>query len=486
MLSNGPYRTVPLSLGRQFIGFGNPFLGQTPPDTRSLNRLENLTIPEIQNRILIAPPLLRLQDAIAKAAAQGGGYRGGFGGQGQGFRTEEQQAPDPALSAIQAAGLKIPTLSNDERTVLTQISMDPTADELADLAIIDGFFGVGLNPPSQYAVVPSLTPGVCKALSTSQAQLQAMIENAGSGERGGFGSYNYKMTVADAVAAWMVYAPQPQGRGWFAPKPGPSNATPDEVDAIKNSNFFCETPNGYPDIVYWGGKGNYAGWFGIDGNQAWGNIKLQVKNAITIMSVIASYPFPPPIDQYQAQFWVTAMPDIQKLINIGSPVDPDAVRYWVTLSVVANYSAMVDRIQADLKRAAKKAKRKAMMAAIGLAIASIVAAFILPAVIAAAVAVIKTVVQTEIDIQKRKEAAKQMADTAKLFEKDAPAFSAEVTKAGMMMDEAAAIEASNAAPSPEMKAAITEVAADTPSTGVSPLIPGGIAAAGLAAFLIFR
>src|SRR4029077_5143014 len=204
-------------------------------------------------------------------------------------------------------------------------------------------------------------------------------------------------------------------------QPFTPNVSSDDIAAVKNSQFFCETPKDYPgNVVWYGNPKNYASFFGIDPAQPWGNIKLQVQNAITIMSVATSYPFPPPRDQYTPQFWLTAMPDIQKLIAIGSPLDPDAVRYWITLFVVANYSAMSDRIEADLKRAAKKAKRKMMMQAIGLAIASIVAAFALPAIIAAAVAVIKTAVTTYIDIQKRKEAAKQMADTAKLFEKDAP------------------------------------------------------------------
>lgn len=445
MLAHGPYRTVPLSLGRQFIGYGNPFLGQD----KSINRLENLSIPLIQNRILIAPPLQKLQEKKAQSQAN---QKKGWGGRGL-------ATVDPAVEMLQNTGF--PTLTNDEQAVLTVIAMDPTSEELEDLALIDGFFS------------NSLTVDVCKGLKDPRS-----IQHFG-GFGGGRGQ-TYTPTQAESIVTWMTYVPQPVGR-WGGQKQAP-NISADEIDSVKNSSFFCETPKGHPALPW----GTPADWFGIDPNQAWGNIKPQVKNAMIIMDQISTFPFPPPIDQYVGQWWATAAPDLKNLAHIGSPVDPGAVRMWITLSVAANYSAMVDRIQAELKRKAKKAKRKALMKAIGLVLLSIIAIVALPATIALAVSAIQTVITTYQDIEKRKKAAKDMMEAAKMFEKDAPAYSAELEKTAKVLDEATAIQTGRETPSPEVQAAIEEVDAETPSTGISPLIPGGIAAAGLAAFLIFR
>ena len=272
-----------------------------------------------------------------------------------------------------------------------------------------------------------------------------------------------------------LYKPVQTGRGWGAKTPAP-NVTSDEIDSITGNKFYCQDPNSYPYT-----NSN----FGIDPNQAWGTIKMKVQNAITMAKVIADYPFPPPIDEYKGTFWQFAASDIQQMININSPLDPEAIRFWITLFVIGNYNAMVDKITADLKRKAKKAKRKELLKVIGLAVLGVIAAFVLPAVIAVIVTAIKTAVTTYIDIQKRKEAAKAMAESAKLFEKDAPAFSAEADKTAKLLDEVTALQEANAKNTPEMQAAIDEVDAETP--GTSPLLPiAGIAAAGVGAFLLFR
>lgn len=452
MLGNR-FRTVPLAMGRQFLGMGGPFMGQE----RSLDRLENLTIPAIQNRILTAPPVQKYFDAVQGAQSTGGFKK-------LGPINPAQNPLDPLGRLLHPSGM--PTLTEDEKTVLTLISLDPTEQELADLAIIDGFFP-GQSARYVQGFVPDLTQQICQMLKSGKIPQQF----------GGFGRGQIQPpSPAEAIAGWMLYKPAaPTGR--WAPRTTPEpNVTQDEIDSITGNKFFCQDPNSYPY--------NNSN-FGIDPSQAWGTIKMKVQNAITMAQVIADYPFPPPIDEYKGTFWQFAASDIQQMININSPLDPEAIRFWITLFVIGNYNAMVDKITSDLKRKAKAEKRKNLLKVIGLAVLGVIAAFVLPAVIAVIVTAIKTAVTTYVDIQKRKEAAKAMAESAKLFEKDAPAFSAEADKTAKLLDEVTALQTANQKPDPEMQAAIDEVAAETP--GTSPLLPiAGIAAAGVGAFLLFR
>jgi len=462
-LTNHPVRTVPLSLGRQFVGYPNPFLGQDQPSPVApsplpANRLDALTIPEIQNRILIAAPIQRMLTAQATGKQS----------------NVSLTVPLDLLNAVlQNSQKTLPTLTSDQITALTAISQNPTQDEISDLAIIDAFFGTD-----------ALTPALCKLLQNpgDSANFLDRAENS----RGGayYGNFWLDVTPADIIAGWLFYSGTissgSQSHYWDVTQ---SNTTPDERNAIMTNPFFCSPPASYPDIFYWGPKGNYGAWFSLDATQTWGALKMQVQNAITIMDVLAGYPFPPPIDQYPGTFWSKEMAGIQQIMNIGVLANPQAVDLWVTLATVQDYSAMVTQIETILKKKAKEQKRKAIMDGIGLAIASIVAAYVAPAIIAAAITVIKTAVTTYMEIEQRKEAAQNLEDTSKLFAKDAPAFSQKVSDAANTLDAASAAEQASAPPSPAIQAAIDEV----PGGGISPLVPvGGIAAAGLAVLFLFK
>lgn len=458
-----------------------------------LNRLDNLTVSTIMNRILAAPPLLQMQDALkaqaGKDQASAGRFRGwggGGGGGGGGFRGEEGV---PSLeSDILAWNPKLPSLTDDEKAVLALIAANPTTEELADLAMIDGFFPGPAENQWQERQGPNndLTQQICEGLKTG-TPVPVPNPNPGyQGGGGGFGGRFYMQpTLSQLILAWLLPAPLPTtlsqgGGGWRQPTMvTPTTVSADDVSALKKNPFYC------------GPAGSYSyrnPSFGIDTSQPWGAVKLKVKQSIIVGNTIAGFPFPPPIDQYLGYFWNAAHSDIQTIISTPTLIDPKSVKYWITLFVIAHYNEMVDRIQSDLKKEAKKKKRKMIIQAIGLAVLGIVAAIVLPAVIAAAVALIKTAITTYISIEEQKKAARAMADSAKLFEKDAPAFSAEAQDTAKMLDEVAAVQQYNQKPSPEMQDALNEVAAETPSTGVSPLIPigGGVAAAGLAAFLLFR
>ena len=480
LLTNGPVRAVPLRMGGTFLSFGTPFMGQ---QTSSLNRLDNIAVSTLMNRIVASAPVQELQAAFATAPAQKQNF-------GWGNRYNPNAPPPSAAQALsdeaQSWKLQLPSLTPDENAVLNLIASAPTDDELGDLAIVDGFFK---STPNRYSQAPTdnLTQAVCAGLKKGDpVSLPSSDVNAG---RAGFGAYRIQPPgPADLILAWLLPAPPaaPQGGGggggWGGlfrrqPEAPPPNVPQVEIDALKDSKFFCGPENSY---AYMNPN------FGISESDPWGNVKMKVKNAIVLGNVIAGYPFPPPIDQYKEYFWQAAASDIQSMLNAPTPIDPETARFWLTIFIIGNYNTMVDRIQSDLKKEAEKKKRKQLLVTIGLTVLGIVAAIVLPGLIAAAIAVIKSAITTYVQIEDQKKAAKAMADSAKLFEKDAPAFSAEAQHAAEILDVQAAMQEANAPNSPDMQAAIDEVAAQT-SSGPSPLlVGGGIAAAAAAALLIFR
>ncbi len=437
-----------LSGGRP-VDMSGFFMGEQPPTPAT--GLDSLTIVAIQNRAAATPLVERFLAEKAQLATRG--FRSG--------------PLPPPWDRLPASRTPVPEFSPGEKATILALAADPSSEVLDDLSLIDGFFGVLPSAEQYQQAEEAFTPELCS------------IMNGRSGG-GWMGRGNPTYSAAQMVAAWMNYVPT--GRGAVR------HVSTDEIEAIRSNPFYCGTAQSFPEVVYGSDKRNYAAWFNIDPNQTWGQVKVQVHNAVTVMGVVAGYPFPPPIDMEKAApFWILSIGDIQEIVRSPLPVDPEVVRVWITLQVLANYSAWVDRIAKDQKKKAKKAKRKAIMTAVGLALASIVAAFILPAMIALIVSAIKTAVTVYIDAQKRKKAAEEMAKASKMFAADAPAFSKEIDHANSLIDEQAAKQAAAAPPSPEVQAAITEVQAET-GPDLKTILPvgGGIAAAGLAAFLIFK
>jgi hypothetical protein len=440
-------KAIPLGPRGSFVGLGGPFMSQAP------SGLESLTITAIQNRILATPPLERLGAHLAS---------------GSGNRSIDPlnglvRSPQEPLGGIPHP----PSLSDAEISVIQSIAASPSSDDLDAIALITTFFAgrPGWGPDQQNKPwQTSLTQELCDLMNGRQSSF-------GRGQP----------TTAQQVYTWLT-ASTP-GRGL---SPGtPSNSSDAELEAIRSNPFFCGRPASLPDSLL--ALSSYADFFGIDGSGTWGSVKLQVENAVVVLNAVAAYPFPPPIDEYVIAFWAEMGGDIREIVSTPYPVDPEAVRIWITLSVLANYTDMTNKIEAELKRKAKKSKRKALMTTIGLVLASIVAAFLLPVVVGAIAAAIKTAVTTYIDAQKRRKAAQDMANASKMFADDAPAFSKEVDHAAQVMDQQAAEQEAAATPPPDVQAAIQEVKADTgPAWGTILPVGGGIAAAGLAVFAIFK
>jgi hypothetical protein len=472
-MTNGPIRTVPIRNAGSRLGLAGGFLGQ---NVGSTNRLYNVSIPAILGRIQLAPQIQTYLASLQqqKQNPQPGGF-GRFGGGGGGGGRMAYQEP--------ATPPNFPPMTDQEKQTLFEVAQNPTDEELKDLALIDSVF------TQHYAGSYTTTAEVCNYLSFAK-QYGAQIFGEAQGGGGAVGRgwfmprYGGSSDAALQPMGAYFFAPPLQaqgGRAWFSAQEQQVKL-PDS--SFMKDKFYCTLDNSSKSYqVPWDTR-DWVSWFGLDMVQPWGGLKLPVQNGQTIFSVVASFPFPPPIDKDRSYFWAPVMQYLPKLANIGQPIDPEALAAWVTMATIQNYDSIVNRMIADAKAEAKKKKRQAIIKAIGLSIAGIVAAFILPPIIAAIASMIKLAIETYIDLKQRREAAKQMADAAKMFEKDAPAFAAQVQKTADMMDASTAEAQANTPLTPEQSAAVQEVAAETPSAPIGHYVIGGVAAGGIVAALV--
>lgn len=469
-MTNGPIRTVPIRNAGSRLGLAGGFLGQ---NVGSTNRLYNVSIPAILGRIQLAPQIQAYLANLEQQKAHPQYQSGYFGGGGGGGRAVVQPAQPPTF----------PPMTDQEKQTLFEVSQNPTDEELKDLALIDSVF------TSHYAPSYTTTAEVCNYFTTAQQSGAEINYGGGGGNAFNRGWYmpRYGGSSDAALQAMAEYffvpPPAPQGGGgnYSGWRPEVKPQLPDS--SFMKDKFYCtldNKPGSYQ--VPWDQR-DWVSWFGLDTKQPWGGLKLPVQNGQTIFAGVAKFPFPPPIDQNRNYFWQPVMQYLPKLANIGGPIDPEALAAWITMATISNYDSITQRMIADAKAEAKKEKRRAIIKAIGLSLISIVAAFILPAIIVAIASLVKLAVETYIDLKQRREAAKQMADAAKLFEKDAPAFAAQVQKTADMMDASTAEAQANVPLTPEQSAAVQEVQAETPATPVGHYVVGGVAAGGIVAAL---
>lgn len=442
-----PLRTIPLRTGGRPLGMNGLFMGQDLP-----NRLNGITIPAIIGRIQISPGVQAYLNKLQEPPTQ----------QQQYGRFQRPPPPPPPPN--------FPPMSDAERQILFEISKNPTAQELEDLALIDDYF------TREFAQTYTTTAEVCYYASQPPG---AFVQGTGRwGGGGGVFGGERAANLPDVGLIEYLVPPPPviEQFNRYKQRQQPETEKPDL--SFLNDKFYCPNPKGkWSDVPF-------SGWFGIDTTKPWGEVKQTVKNGQIMLQVKSSFPYPPPIDTAPNALWNVLVPLLPKIANIGKPLDPEAFKAWLTMATLENYDAVTDAIIREAKRKAKKAKRKALISAIGLTIAGIVLAFIVPAVLAAAVSAIRTVVQLYIDEKERRKAAKALADAARMFEEDAPKFAAEVQKTADMLDSEAAQEAAAQPLTPEQLAAIQEVEAETPSTPIGTYVVGGVAATGLIAALV--
>lgn len=441
-----------------------PFLGE---DLIAPNRLDQVSIPAIIGRIQLAPVIQAYLSGVAtKNATMKGSQLGAPASPQLGFMIAPRPQPTPTPN--------FPGMTEAEAQILFEVSKNPTADELEDLATIDNLFSQ--NFVDSYTT----TNEVC------------FYANPKHRESFGFSKFAAQPKAVTGESALMdfLHPPPVQNPGrWYKPPPLPDLS-------FMGDKFWCPDLNTLGPTIFQaylpevGKYTSFAAMFGIDTTKTWGDVKLATQNGLTMLKVKASYPLPPPTDMAADYTWnAAAAPHTAEIANLGVLTDPESFRVWYTMAVLENYDAVTDAIIAEQKRKAKKAKRKAILKAVAFTIAGIVLAFIVPAIIAAAASAIKAAVTAYIDAKKRAEAAKAMSEAAKMFEADAPAFAKEVQNAADVMDEAAAMEAANQPLTPEQIEAIQEVK-DNPepgqesTTNAGTLLVGGVAATGIAAGLI--
>lgn len=444
----GGLKTIPLRMaGRSVQMGGSFFMGQTPA-----NRLDAVSIPAIIGRIQLAPVI---QEYMAQLTQKNAGLRG------MGFMVSPRATPVPVF----------PPMTDAEKQILFEVSKNPSDEELKDLATIDNLFS------QNFADSYTTTNEVCYL---SNPKTRSGIP--------GFGKIAIQQQVTGESALLSYLKPVLVANTRVSRQPTPPDTS------FEDDKFWCPDPSSLGPTLFQaympvlGKFSSFAAMFGIDVNRPWGEVKLATQNGITTLNVKSSYPLPPPLDLGPDFVWsMAAAPHLVEIVHLGVPVDPEAFRAWYTMAVLESYDAASDAIIADQKRKAKKDKRKAIIRSIGIAIAGIVLSFIVPGIIAAAIAAIKSAVDLYIAAKERQKAAKAMADAAKMFEADAPAFAEEIQKTADMMDSAAAQEQANTPLTQEQLDAIQEVK-DNPEPGAAPstgqvLVTGG-AAAGIIATMI--
>lgn len=459
--TNRRLRTTPIGNGvRSVLMAGSPFtrpvertfLGRDVP----INRLDNVSIAAIIGRIQIAPQIQAYLTGLAQKNSSLRGSSLGLWNPGP--------RPTPAPN--------FPPMTSAEAQIIFEISKNPSDDELEEIATIDSLFS------QNFVDTYTTTNEVC------------YYTKNGIPRTGGLRSPPPPVTPESQMIDY--FRPEPAAHH-IGPFGGVKQAAPPDTSFISDK-FWCPDPGTLGPTTFQshfqdlGRFWSFASMFGIDVNQTWGQVKLATQNGITMMGVKSSYPLPPPLDMAPDFVWqMAAMSHTAEIANLGVLADPESFRVWYTMAVLENYDAAADAIIAEQKRKQKKAKRKAIIKAVAFTIAGIVLAFIVPAIIAAAASAIKAAVSAYIDAKKRAEAAKAMAEAAKMFEADAPAFAKEVQNAADVMDEAAAMEIASAPLTQDQIDAIREVE-ENPEPGresnTGTLLITGAAATGIVAGLI--
>ena len=130
---------------------------------------------------------------------------------------------------------------------------------------------------------------------------------------------------------------------------------------------FCGEPIVLPagfERYNWPTHPNY---YGMNGDQRWGDIKRAVWNAIVMSRAFAGYPFPSPLPIMPGAAYGAIQPDVQQFISSGAVITEELARAWITLIIIEKYNGIVESIYDELKHEAQRARRKATIKAVGLA-----------------------------------------------------------------------------------------------------------------------
>lgn len=480
-LTNGPFKTVPLRMSGRHVLTGGIFLSQA-----NGNRLNGLSIASIIGRIQIQPGVQAVVQNIKNPPVPVVDPNSPRGWQpGQWEKMLFQGDPQP----------KFPPMTQAEKETLLEISKDPTNEELKDLATIDDVFS-DVFEAQGYVTTLQLCYFLNERSGVVMSRGGGMVLNyenwqdrpKASGlprtqDDQGLVRLIYRINkeelgdrIGERIAGFDQFAfMQRMTRGGGTQES--EQKTPLDV-SFKGDKFYCTNSKSL------GSELPISSMFALDSTGTWGLVKQATENALIVVDVHKNYPFPPPVDTRPELFWKYAAAQLPKTANIFGRVDPEAIRAWMTLATLQYYDPMSKQIQQDAAAAAAAARRRGWLMTIIGAIVSVVLPFLLPLVLVSAIVVIKTIITTIIDARQRQAAAKALADTSKMFEKDAPAFAAEVQKTADMMDASIAQEEAAKPLTPEQQSIVQDIEKSQPGTSTGTYVAGGVVAAGALAALV--
>lgn len=200
----------------------------------------------------------------------------------------------------------------------------------------------------------------------------------------------------------------------------------------------------------------------VNPEMTWGEVKPYVDNMYTIERTIRSYPWPTGLREFPG-FWVRlVLPELRELAKTPG-LNEDFVRFWITMSIVANSQKFAEEIADYADDQAHKDKIRARMNLIaGLALGAMFAVFA-PVLVAQGFSAI----QQGLTIMQKREAAVELERAAEQMESKDSAFAGELQHASDVMEffAAEAARVGERAKSAEELAQEVESAVGGPSVG---------------------
>ena len=383
----------------------------------------------------------------------------------------------------------------EERSLLEQVAANPTPEELNDLAMIDTFFG------GMYCKGADCQKGTPYQGELTVLQIMCLRPDWTRAERY-FRYYADNSGYFEGIPPW-------QGQEY--------NEYQVRLKAAISDPFYCTPwiggdilPGWLPSKSKAGTKFGISSEFGLDVSKAWKEIKLPLQNAIIFMKVMKSYPFPSPISIMPQYWFAKVIGDVRNLVHQSVLIPPDLIKFWATMSIVANYNEVAKEIQDELRRRAEKEFIINIFKNILIGVGITLGIGILSAGIGGLIGLsadlvgkvltgVNETVNQFMSEQEKREAAQEMAKVAQQFQETDGAFAKEVQDAADYLERSAAEEVRATPPTPEELADMEErrrIAESTPRTGgafygVPPpggpdLLPvvGGVAAVGVLAVVL--
>lgn len=153
-------------------------------------------------------------------------------------------------------------------------------------------------------------------------------------------------------------------------------------------------------------------------------------NIATIGNAVGAYPWPGPPAMFWQAFLEFAAGYVNALIlRKGKPPTELEARTMITIGLLEKWDQILDRVEAIAAKYERKEKREAMTRALAIAVIGVAAGVFT----GGATLVLVGAALTTLSAYEKSKAARQMAEFAAMFEKNNPAFAAEVERVAAEM-----------------------------------------------------